>query len=185
MAYLEEHHCIHRDLAAKNILVEKKLITCKIANFEMAQVINEDIIQNTIHNKTWLAYRWTAPEVITQNRLSTKSDVWSFGIVLYEIITCGKSPYPGMTDTMVLERLQQGYRMPQPHKCPKKLYNIMLDCWQREPENRPTFKTLWQELKIFFVDDPRRPIFRKNDPQHAIFADPAEVLAASGGVILY
>ena len=85
------------------------------------------------------------------NRFTIKSDVWSFGIVLYEIITYGRFPYPGMTNAQVLEQLQQGYRMPRPMGCPDKLYDIMIDCWREEPANRPTFETLQWQLEEFFT----------------------------------
>ena len=86
-------------------------------------------------------------------RFTTKSDVWSFGVVLYEIITFGQVPYPGMTNEVVLEVLQQGYRMPCPPGCPDKLYNIMIHCWHKEPANRLTFETLQWQLEEFFVTE--------------------------------
>ena len=136
MAYLEEQKCVHRDLAAKNIRVGESLI-CKLANFEMARMIDE-----AQHQIAEIDPKWAAPEALLYNKFTIKSDVWSFGIVLHEIITYGDSPYPTMTTTEVFEQLQQGYRMPQSMGCPDKLYDIMLYCWQEEPANRPTFKAL-------------------------------------------
>ena len=135
MAYLEEQNYIHRDLAARNILVGEHLI-CKVADFGLARVIDEDIYE--AHTGAKFPIKWTAPEAAMYNRFTIKSDVWSFGIVLYEIITYGRFPYPGMTNAQVLEALQQGYRMPRPMGCPDKLYDIMLDCWREEPANRPS-----------------------------------------------
>ena len=112
MAYLEEQNCIHRDLAAKNILVGENLI-CKVANFEMARVADKDMIYEARSNEKF-AIKWTAPEAALYYRFTIKSDVWSFGIVLYEIITYGRFPYPRMTNEQVLKQLQQGYRMPRP-----------------------------------------------------------------------
>ena len=149
MAYLEEQDYIHRDLAARNILVGENLI-CKVANFEMARVVDEDMIYEARSNKKF-AIKWTAPEAALYYRFTIKSDVWSFGIVLYEIITYGRFPYPGMTNDQVLEQLQQGYRMPRPMGCPDKLHDIMLDCWREEPANRPTFETLQWQLEEFFT----------------------------------
>ena len=143
MAYLEKLNImIHRDLGARNILVGEHQI-CKVANFESSTVLFK------APSAAIVAIRWTAPEAAMYNRWSTKSDVWSFGVLLYEVITYGCPPYPGMLDSRVLEQLEQGYRMPQPTECPDKLYNIMLTCWRREPENRPTFETLQWQLEDF------------------------------------
>ena len=150
MAYLEEQNIIHEDLAARNILVGENLI-CKVAKFELARIIDEDFYEAPSGAK--FPIKWAAPETAMYNRFTIKSDVWSFGIVLYEIITYGRFPYPGKTNMEVLEVLQQGYRMPQPPGCPGKLYNIMLACWQEDPANRPTFETLQQLLEKFFTTE--------------------------------
>ena len=145
MAYLEKHNVIHRDLAAKNIQIGKfESIFCKVANFELARVMDKDTYTGRTGEK--LPLKWTAPEAALFNRFSIKSDVWSFGVVLCEISTYGGLPYPGMTNGEVLAKIEQGYRMPQPPGCPKKLYDMMLNCWQMEPSNRPTFETLQQQL---------------------------------------
>ena len=150
MAYLEEQNYIHRDLAARNILVGDHMI-CKVADFGLARVIDEDIYE--AHTGAKFPIKWTAPEAALYNRFTIKSDVWSFGIVIYEIITYGRFPYPGMTNAQVLEALQQGYRMPRPMGCPDKLYDVMLDCWKEEPASRPTFETLQWQLEEFFTTD--------------------------------
>ena len=150
MAYLEEQNYIHRDLAARNILVGENLI-CKITDFGLVRVIDEDIYE--AHTGAKFPIKWTAPEATLYNRFTIKSDVWSFGIVLYEIITYGRFPYPGMTNAQVLEALQQGYRMPCPMGCPDKLHNIMLDCWREDPDCRSTFETLQWQLEEFFTDN--------------------------------
>ena len=88
------------------------------------------------------------------NRFSIKSDVWSFGILLYEVITYGRFPYAGMNNQQVLEKVPVGYRMPRPHNCPDKLYNLMLECWKEEPLSRPTFETLqWSLEEFYFYKD--------------------------------
>ena len=139
MAYLEEQNCAHYNLAARNILVGEHLL-CKVADFGLARVIDEDIYEANTGAKFPII--WTAPEAAMYNRFTIKSDVWSMGIVMYETITYGRFPYPGMTNAQVLEELQQGYRMPRPMGCPDKLYNVMLDCWREDPASRPTFETL-------------------------------------------
>jgi fyn-related kinase len=149
MAYLEGEKVVHRDLAATNIQVGEG-ISCKVANFELARVMDKDIYVGQKQER--IAIKWTAPEAAFHYRFSIKSDVWSFGIVLYEIITHGKFPYLGMTNDEVMQQVQQGYRMPPPMGCPGKLYDIMLKCWQMEPANRPKFETLHQQLANFFSD---------------------------------
>ena len=147
MAHLEEHRYVHRDLSAKNILVGDKL-TCKIANFESAQIIHKGSSMVAVD----LPIKWMAPESMLHNIFTVKSDVWSYGVVLYEIVTYGRSPYPGLTNTQVVELVRQGYRMSRPMKCPEKLYdNIILSCWKAEPECRPTFETLKWQLEDYFM----------------------------------
>lgn len=146
MSYLESKNFIHRDLAARNILVGNHNI-CKVADFGLTRVmVGADDYQPRDHQAR-LPIKWLAPEAAHYNRFSTKSDVWAFGIVLMEIITRGRVPYPGMSNTEVLEKIQIGYRMPKPIDCPEHLYNIMLECWQSQPEKRPTFETLMWQLE--------------------------------------
>ena len=147
MAYLECQNYIHRDLTASNILVSEHLV-CKVADFGLARLIDEDIYEAQPGEK--FPIKWTAPEALLYNRFSIKSDVWSFGVMLFEIITYGRSPYPGMSSKQALEAILQGYRMPRSMGCPDKLYDIMLDCWREEPANRPTFETLQWQLEEFF-----------------------------------
>ena len=150
MAYLEEKNYIHRNLAARNILVGENLI-CKVADFGIARVIDEDIEEPCA--RKFPPIKWTAPEAELYSRFTIKSDVWSFGILLYELITYGCSPYPGMIDAQVLEAIETGYRMPPPENCPELLYEIMTECWKRNPESRPTFETLQWRLEDFFFTD--------------------------------
>jgi fyn-related kinase len=146
MAYLEKKNIVHRDLRASNVLVGADL-KCKLAIFELAREMHDDIYEGQKGEN--IAIKWAAPEAFLHNKFSTKSDVWSFGIVLYEIITHGRPPYRDMTNDEVKQQIQQGYRMPQSVGCLDKLYDIMLNCWQVEPANRPTFETLQQQLADF------------------------------------
>ena len=148
MAYLEGQNYIHRDLAARNILVGDNLI-CKVADFGLARIIDEDIYE--AHTGAKFPIKWTSPEAAMYNRFTVKSDVWSFGVVLYEVITYGRFPYPGMTNAEVLEKIQVGYRMGAPPNCPQGLHDMMLECWREEPANRPTFETLQWQLEEFFT----------------------------------
>ena len=146
MAYFEWKNYAHRDLSARNILVGENLI-CKVGSFRLAQT-DEDI--NEVYTKENFPIRWAAPEVVMHGCFTTKSDVWSFGILLYELITYGHFPYPGMNDAQVLEALQTGYCMPSPMGCPEQLYEIMRECWKYDAASRPTFGTLQRKLEEFF-----------------------------------
>lgn len=154
MRYLESMCVVHCDLAARNILVSENAdeLICKIANFGLAQFLSDDIYEAPSGTK--FSPKWAAPEAAIHSYFSIKSDVWSFGIFLYELITDGEFPYIGMSNAQVVEALQTGYRMPCPVNCPKQLYKIMRDCWREIPINRPTFETLqWRMEEYFIIDD--------------------------------
>ncbi|XP_004345109.1 protein tyrosine kinase src [Capsaspora owczarzaki ATCC 30864] len=149
MAYLESQNFIHRDLAARNILVGENNI-CKVADFGLARFISDTEYEAREGAK--FPIKWTAPEAALYNRFSIKSDVWSFGILLTELITYGRIPYPAMTNVDVLHQVERGYRMPAPQGCPEQLYQVMLDCWKAKPEDRPTFESLAWRLEDFFMN---------------------------------
>ena len=144
MAYLEMHNYIHCDLAARNVLVGKNNIV-KVADFGLARLIANN--EYSAPEGTKIPIKWTAPEAALYNRFSIKSDVWSFGILLTELVTYGRIPYPGMTNGEVLQRVESGYRMPCPPNTPKSLYQIMLDCWKNSAADRPTFEFLQCHLE--------------------------------------
>ena len=143
MTYLEERKCIHRDLCARNILVSEWCIV-KLANFGMARVLKDDTYRSPKGEK--IPVVWTNPTVLLSSIYTNKSDIWSFGIFLTELVTHGRHPYPGMTNGEVLARTEAGYRMPPPPGCPDPLYQIMLDCWKLDTKEIPTFKVLKDQL---------------------------------------
>uniref|UniRef100_A0AAY4B0Q1 Tyrosine-protein kinase n=1 Tax=Denticeps clupeoides TaxID=299321 RepID=A0AAY4B0Q1_9TELE len=147
MAYIERKNYIHRDLRAANILVSETLL-CKIADFGLARIIESEY---TAHEGAKFPIKWTAPESINYGTFSIKSDVWSFGVLLTEIVTYGRTPYPGMTNPEVIRNLDKNYRMPCPDSCPDEVYQLMLTCWKEKPEDRPTFDHLQDLLNDFFV----------------------------------
>ena len=110
-----------------------------------------------------ICIRWSAPETVLHNHFTIKSDVWSFGILLYETVTHGQFPYPDMSDSQVLEAIQQDYRMPCPMGCPDQLYEIMRECWREDPESRPTFETLQWRLEEFFTEADGQTGYRDPD----------------------
>ncbi|XP_068120139.1 protein-tyrosine kinase 6-like [Hyperolius riggenbachi] len=138
MHYLETKHCIHRDLAARNVLIGRNNI-CKVADFGLARIINDDCY---VSNSREVPYKWTAPEALEFGRFTIKSDVWSFGVLLHEIMSRGMNPYPAIPNSELLQYLKVGHRMSAPRKCSEKVYNIMLECWSEDPQKRPTFNEL-------------------------------------------
>ena len=148
MAYLESQHYIHRDLAARNVLVGEGNIV-KIGGFSLACPLVDGKYSRIVER---IPVKWTAPETIRFHHFTIKSDVWSFGVFLTELVTHGRVPYPGMTKNEVLAQVEQGYRMPPPSGCPDPLYQIMLECWETDPKERPTFKYLKDELQEYFEE---------------------------------
>lgn len=146
MAYIERRELIHRDLAARNILLSSDG-TAKVADFGLAKECNEyDASQGAK-----FPIKWTAPEAGLKGKFTIKSDVWSFGILLVEVITRGRIPYPGMVAQEVLNQVELGMRHPKPSMCSDQLYELMLKCWSREPDDRPTFEYLADTLHNFPV----------------------------------
>ncbi|XP_066024991.1 uncharacterized protein [Pocillopora verrucosa] len=145
MSYLSSIPVIHRDLAARNVLVGEGE-TCKVTDFGMARDVQED---NVYERKTRgrLPVKWTAIEALLYGKYSTKSDVWSYGFLLYEIFTIGGSPYPRMDGRKIVNLLQEGYRMPKPQHVDDKLYETMTKCWKDDPNLRPAFEKLRSKLK--------------------------------------
>ncbi|XP_078536845.1 tyrosine-protein kinase Lck isoform X1 [Lissotriton helveticus] len=148
MAFIERKNYIHRDLRAANILVSETL-SCKIADFGLARLIKDD--EYTAREGAKFPIKWTAPEAINYGTFTIKSDIWSFGILLTEIVTYGRIPYPGMSNPEVIQNLERGYRMPRPENCPEELYEVMMRCWKERPDDRPTFEFLKTLLEDFFT----------------------------------
>ncbi|XP_072396531.1 tyrosine-protein kinase Abl isoform X2 [Diabrotica undecimpunctata] len=149
MNYLESRCFIHRDLAARNCLVGENHLV-KVADFGLARLMRDDTY--TAHAGAKFPIKWTAPEGLAYNKFSTKSDVWAFGILLWEIATYGMSPYPGVDLTDVYHMLEKGYRMECPPGCPPKIYELMRQCWQWHANDRPTFKEIHHALENMFQE---------------------------------
>lgn len=149
MSYLESRNFIHRDLAARNCLVGDNNLV-KVADFGLARLMRDDTY--TAHAGAKFPIKWTAPEGLAYNKFSTKSDVWAFGVLLWEIATYGMSPYPGIDLTEVFHRLESGYRMERPPGCPPEVYELMRKCWQWNAQDRPTFKSIHHDLEHMFQE---------------------------------
>ncbi|XP_078378637.1 fibroblast growth factor receptor 2-like isoform X1 [Oculina patagonica] len=152
MAHLAGMKVVHRDLAARNVLIDENKV-CKVADFGFARDI---YVEDHYTRKTQggrFPIKWMAIESLLDGVSTSKSDVWSFGIVLWEIVTLGASPYPGMNSQEVINFLQDCYRMDKPKHCSDELYVVMLDCWQVAPQRRPTFPELSQHLSKMISDE--------------------------------
>uniref|UniRef100_A0A452SKF9 Tyrosine-protein kinase n=1 Tax=Ursus americanus TaxID=9643 RepID=A0A452SKF9_URSAM len=143
MSYLEERRIVHRDLAARNVLVGDDL-ACKVADFGLARLLKDDVYSPSSGSK--IPVKWTAPEAASYRIYSPKSDVWSFGVLLYEVFTYGQCPYEGLSNHETLQQVTRGYRLPRPASCPAEVYTLMLECWRGSPEERPAFPALQERL---------------------------------------
>ncbi|XP_073775492.1 fibroblast growth factor receptor 2 isoform X10 [Danio rerio] len=144
MEYLASQKCIHRDLAARNVLVTESNVM-KIADFGLARdVHNIDYYKKTTNGR--LPVKWMAPEALFDRVYTHQSDVWSFGVLMWEIFTLGGSPYPGIPVEELFKLLKEGHRMDKPANCTNELYMMMKDCWHAISSHRPTFKQLVEDL---------------------------------------
>ncbi|XP_019635165.1 PREDICTED: hepatocyte growth factor receptor-like isoform X2 [Branchiostoma belcheri] len=149
MAYLSDNDIVHRDLAARNCMLDENL-RVKVADFGLCRDVHEKgyyrIQSWEVHVK--LPCKWMAPESHDTYIFDTKTDIWSYGIVLWEIFAAGQTPYPGTPGLSVVQQLREGYRMDRPNKCPIMLYNsVMKQCWLASPLERPNFKEVLRKIE--------------------------------------
>uniref|UniRef100_A0A3B5M821 receptor protein-tyrosine kinase n=1 Tax=Xiphophorus couchianus TaxID=32473 RepID=A0A3B5M821_9TELE len=140
MKHLADMSFVHRDLAARNILVNANLV-CKVSDFGLSRFLTENSSDPTYTSSLGgkIPIRWTAPEAISYRKFTSASDVWSYGIVMWEVMSYGERPYWDMSNQDVINAIEQDYRLPPPPDCPASLHSLMLDCWQTERANRPRF----------------------------------------------
>ncbi|XP_042352322.1 NT-3 growth factor receptor [Plectropomus leopardus] len=144
MIYLASQHFVHRDLATRNCLVGNGLLV-KIGDFGMSRdIYSTDYYR--VGGHTMLPIRWMPPESIMYRKFTTESDVWSFGVILWEIFTNGKQPWFQLANNEVIECITQGRVLERPRLCPKEVYDMMLGCWQREPQQRLNIKDIQKML---------------------------------------
>uniref|UniRef100_A0A665TUN2 Platelet-derived growth factor receptor alpha n=1 Tax=Echeneis naucrates TaxID=173247 RepID=A0A665TUN2_ECHNA len=161
MEFLASKNCVHRDLAARNVLLSQGKIV-KICDFGLARDIMHD---NNYVSKgsTFLPVKWMAPESIFDNLYTTLSDVWSYGILLWEIFSLGGTPYPGMVvDSSFYNKIKSGYRMSKPEHAPHDVYDMMMKCWNSEPEKRPSFLGLSETVASLLPSSYKRHYERVN-----------------------
>nr|XP_006138530.2 ephrin type-B receptor 3 isoform X1 [Pelodiscus sinensis] len=152
MKYLAEMNYVHRDLAARNILVNSNLV-CKVSDFGLSRFLEDDPTDPTYTSSLCLSpqggkipIRWTAPEAIAYRKFTSASDVWSYGIVMWEVMSYGERPYWDMSNQDVINAVEQDYRLPPPMDCPTALHQLMLDCWVRDRNLRPKFAQIVNTL---------------------------------------
>ncbi|XP_045146718.1 cytoplasmic tyrosine-protein kinase BMX isoform X1 [Echinops telfairi] len=139
MAFLESHQFIHRDLAARNCLVDSDL-SVKVSDFGMTRYVLDDQYVSSVGTK--FPVKWSAPEVFHYFKYSSKSDVWAFGILMWEVFTLGKQPYDLYDNSQVVVKVSQGHRLYRPQLASDTVYQIMYSCWHELPEKRPAFQQL-------------------------------------------
>ncbi|XP_076758190.1 eph receptor tyrosine kinase isoform X6 [Xylocopa sonorina] len=191
MQYLAEMNYVHRDLAARNVLVNAALV-CKIADFGLSREI-ESATEGAYTTRTVysgkkggkIPVRWTAPEAIAFRKFTSASDVWSMGIVCWEVMSYGERPYWNWSNQDVIKSIEKGYRLPAPMDCPEAIYQLMLDCWQKERTHRPTFANLTQTLdKLIRSPDTLRKIAQNRIRERGAPPPPPPASSTSSNVHL-
>ncbi|KAF6720246.1 Ephrin type-B receptor 3 [Oryzias melastigma] len=147
MKYLSDMNYVHRDLAARNILVNSNLV-CKVSDFGLSRFLDDTSADPTYTSSLGgkIPIRWTAPEAIAFRKFTTASDVWSYGIVMWEVVSYGERPYWDMSNQDVMTAVEQDYRLPPPMDCPMVLHQLMLECWMKERNLRPKFSRIVSTL---------------------------------------
>lgn len=140
MAQLECKSIVHRDLAARNVLIDENG-TAKVSDFGLALSFDSNH-----QSKGKIPIKWTAPEAVKEGKFTSKSDVWSFGILLWEIYSFGRVPYPKIQLSEVMSHLDTGYRMGPPESCPPEIFTIMQKTWDKVPEKRPSFRDILRQF---------------------------------------
>ncbi|KAM9051696.1 proto-oncogene tyrosine-protein kinase receptor Ret isoform 5-T5 [Megaptera novaeangliae] len=149
MQYLAEMKLVHRDLAARNVLVAEGR-RMKISDFGLSRDVYEED-SYVKRSKGRIPVKWMAIESLFDHIYTTQSDVWSFGVLLWEIVTLGGNPYPGIPPERLFNLLKTGYRMERPDNCSEEMYSLMLQCWKEEPDKRPVFADISKDLDKMMV----------------------------------
>uniref|UniRef100_A0A8D2LEL6 receptor protein-tyrosine kinase n=1 Tax=Varanus komodoensis TaxID=61221 RepID=A0A8D2LEL6_VARKO len=171
MRYLSDMSYVHRDLAARNILVNSNLV-CKVSDFGLSRFLEENSSDPTYTSSLGgkIPIRWTAPEAIAFRKFTSASDVWSYGIVMWEVMSFGERPYWDMSNQDVINAIEQDYRLPPPTDCPASLHQLMLDCWQKDRNARPRFTQVVSSLDKLIRNPASLKIVSRGNagPSHAL-----------------
>ncbi|XP_045154838.1 ephrin type-A receptor 10 [Echinops telfairi] len=153
MKYLSEMGYVHRGLAARRVLLSSGLL-CKLSGFGRGPRDRAEAVYTTMSGRS--PALWAAPETLQFGHFSSASDVWSFGVVMWEVMAFGERPYWDMSGQDVIKAVEDGFRLPPPRSCPSPLHRLMLDCWQKDPGERPRFSQIHNTLGKM-VQDPEPP----------------------------
>lgn len=151
MEYLARKGFVHRDLAARNVLVGERKIA-KVADFGLTRHVYEEKVYHAKRNRK-LPLKWMSVEAIFDQTFTTQSDVWAFGVLLWELVTLGGTPYPTVNNRELLRLLKNGYRMEKPDICNNEMYDMMVECWLENPFDRPTFTLIRERLEEMMQKD--------------------------------
>jgi len=149
MIYLEQKNIVHRDLGCRNLLITESegRYVVKVSDFGLSREVEEnDAVYSS--KEGVFPVKWSPPEVISFRQFTSKSDVWSFGITMWEIFEFGSIPYPTMSNEDCVAQVMKGYRLPCPESCPEAVYKVMLSCWAHSPALRPSFKQIYEQLSL-------------------------------------
>uniref|UniRef100_A0A8C7UPR1 Proto-oncogene tyrosine-protein kinase receptor Ret n=1 Tax=Oncorhynchus mykiss TaxID=8022 RepID=A0A8C7UPR1_ONCMY len=171
MQYLAEMKLVHRDLAARNVLVAEGR-KMKISDFGLSRDVYEED-SYVKRSKGRIPVKWMAIESLFDHIYTTQSDVWSFGVLLWEIVTLGGNPYPGIAPERLFNLLKTGYRMEKPENCTEEMYNLMLRCWKQESDKRPIFADISKELEKMMVKNRDYLDLAASTPADALLYDDA------------
>ncbi|PAV84686.1 hypothetical protein WR25_02240 [Diploscapter pachys] len=165
MEYLSKMHFIHRDLATRNCLVGDNRVI-KIADFSLMRTCYDNDYYKMIH-RSWMPVRWMSKEALELGRFSEASDVWSFGVVLWEIWSYGRQPYEAIPNQQVIELIANRHLLECPPTCPTNIYSLMVECWHEHPERRPTFGELYGRLQTWSMHSPAHALNRPSSSSHS------------------
>lgn len=155
LAYLEANRIVHRDLACRNLLVGSSLRSVKVGDYGLSRILaqNVDYYRKTSHSQ--LPVRWMAPESIERQRWTSRSDVWSYAVTMWEVAALGHVPHGALDTVGVVRAILQGVPLERPLLCTKPLYEMLLDCWHVDPVQRPSFEQLFGRVKKLLNEMPR------------------------------